>query len=108
VLFAARPSSGGSPPHLGEHLAAEDFDAGEDVVLGHAGPAHAHGEMRDADAVLRDELVRHLRRRADRKAPGGEAAQLLLGRAAALIGNAQRALSLARNIAFVLCWIRLV
>src|SRR5262252_9518590 len=69
VLFAARPSLRRPPPHFRQHLAAEDLDAGEDVVLRHAGPAHAHGKVGDAGAVLRDEFVRHLRRRADGEAP---------------------------------------
>src|SRR5262249_10353928 len=87
VVFAALlASSGRASAHLRQHLAAEDLDAGEDRVLRHAGPAHAHGKVGDAGAMLRHEFVRHLRGRADREAAGGEAAQLVLRRAAALFG----------------------
>ena len=42
----------GSAPHLGDHLASEQVDAGEDVVLAHARPAHPHREVGDPGPML--------------------------------------------------------
>jgi hypothetical protein len=57
-----QPRDGCSAPHLGKHLTAEKLDAGEDVVLTHSGPAHAHREVIDAGAMLGNQHIDNARR----------------------------------------------
>ena len=44
-------------PHRGQDLAAEQLDAGEDVVLAHPRPAHAHRKVVDAAAMVSDQHI---------------------------------------------------
>jgi hypothetical protein len=47
----------GSATDLRQHLAAEKFNAGKNVILLHPGPAHPHGEMVYSGSVLRDQNI---------------------------------------------------
>src|ERR1700674_4018969 len=68
VIWSSELRRGGPAAHLGEHLAAEKIDAGEDVVLAHSRPAHPHGDVGYPGTMLGEQHVDDLRRRADGEA----------------------------------------
>src|SRR5574342_1405676 len=54
------PPGAGAAAHFRQDLAAEQLDAGQDVGLRHARPAHPHGEVRGAGLVLGEQHAGHL------------------------------------------------
>src|SRR5689334_13046283 len=56
-MAALRPSGRGLLPHRGKNLAAKKLDAGQDLVLAHSRPTHAHREVVDAAAMLGDQHI---------------------------------------------------
>lgn len=56
-MAALRPRARGSVPHRGKNLAAKKLDTGEDLVLAHPRPTHAHREMIDTAAMLGDQHI---------------------------------------------------
>ena len=78
--LGVRPGVEGHAPDLRKHLSPKQLDAGEDIVLLHARPAHTHREMSDPGPMLRQQHVDHVCGGANGKTIGGEAAQARLGR----------------------------
>src|SRR5262249_11955228 len=78
-MAALRSGGRGSAPYLGKNLAADKLDAGEDLVLAHPRPTHAHREVVDAAAMLGDQHLDDVFGRAHREPLGGQRAELLLG-----------------------------
>src|SRR5271169_5498887 len=78
-MAALRPRGRGSVPHRGKSLAAKKLDAGEDLILAHPRPTHAHRKVADAAAMLGDQHIDDSRGRADSEPLGRQRAELLLG-----------------------------
>src|SRR5262249_40282358 len=78
-MAALRPPGRGSVPHRGKNLAAKKLDAGEDLVLAHPRPTHAHREVVNAAAMLGDQHIDDTRGRAHREPLRRQRAELLLG-----------------------------
>src|SRR6267154_2291578 len=78
-VAALRPRGRGSLPHRGKNLAAKKLDAGEDLILAHPRPTHAHRKVVDAAAMLGDQHIDDTLGRAHGEPLGRQRAELLFG-----------------------------